>query len=69
MAVYTLYCCRPDGASTYFEPFELPSDAEAWTAAARLLDQHRSCDHVTAWQGERLVLTLDRKAAAGAARA
>lgn len=61
MPLYTFHYCKPDGDSTSFEAFELPSDAEAAARALLTLEQHKSCAYVVVWHDERQVLTRHRQ--------
>ena len=69
MAIYTFYCCRPDGAATAFEAHELASDAAARRMAAELLESHGSSARVVAWLDDREVLAVSREGQPAAAPA
>ena len=60
MAVYTFYCCRPDGAAPSFEVFDVGSDEAAAARAAQLLETHPSASHISVFQDEREVLVHHR---------
>lgn len=60
MPLYTFYPCRLDDTSLTFESHDLADDAEAWTCAMRVLQEHPSAAFIVAWCGDRRVLTRDR---------
>ena len=55
MPLYTFYPCHEDGGSETFHTIDLPDDEAAYQRAPSLLQQHRSCDYVAIWRGERMV--------------
>lgn len=59
MDIYTFFVCKADGSSTMFDMCELPSVAAVADHAATMLDEH-ACAYVSAWCGERPVLTRHR---------
>jgi hypothetical protein len=61
MAVFTFYICKQDGSAASFEAFELESDTDAPDRANAMLAEHLSCAFVSVWQGERKVLTQQRR--------
>jgi hypothetical protein len=60
MPMYTFYLRTYLGGSTGLAAAELGSDAESLARAGRLLDEHRSCDHIDIWSGDRAVLARYR---------
>lgn len=60
MPMYMFHLRRPNEAPTGLEAFELAHDDDAFSKAGRLLDEHRSCDHVEVWEGERAVVARHR---------
>src|SRR4051794_33613253 len=67
MALYTFYCCHPDGVATTFEARDLASDERARDYAAGLIARHDSCAYVSVFDADREVLTEPRAAAPGGA--
>jgi hypothetical protein len=61
MPMYTFYLRSFRGGSPGLRALELSSDAESLAAAAKLLDEHLSCDHVDIWTGDRAVLARYRE--------
>lgn len=55
MAIYTLYFCRPDGSAPTLDFVEASGDEAALSLGARRLRDHRSCDHVMVYDGDREV--------------
>jgi PAS domain S-box-containing protein len=62
LPLFTFYCCKEDGAATTFEARELASKYLAHVHAQNLLEEHKSCSHVTVFDGDVEVLTARRSA-------
>ena len=60
MALYTFFCCKPDGSAPSLEMHEAPDDRAAAEKAGVLLDQHRSCSHILVCEGDREVTSAIR---------
>ena len=67
MPLYTFFPCLRDGNSLSFESHELPDDRAAEAFALVVIERHRSCTHVVAWNGAREVCTRYRAAPSSAA--
>ncbi len=60
MPMYTFFLRTPSGLPSVLNACELKDDGESLAKAGQLLDEHRSCDHVDIWDGERAVFALHR---------
>ena len=60
MPMYIFHLCNRDGVSPAFESFELENDAATFAKAGDLLAEHRSCDHVEIFEGDRPVVARHR---------
>jgi hypothetical protein len=63
VAIYTFFCCMPDGSAPSLEMHDLPSDEAAIERSGVLLAQHRSCSHILVCDGDREVGTTRQRAA------
>jgi hypothetical protein len=67
VAIYTFYCCRPDGSAPSFEVYDLPSDEAAAHRALALLGTHPSAAHIAVCQDDRELLVQRRERLAASA--
>jgi hypothetical protein len=60
MPLYVFQLYRSDGVSPALVVHDLALDEEVLLRAKAVLDQHRTCDHVSVWRDNDFVLRLDR---------
>ena len=63
MTVYTYFLRQADHVAASFEAFEAADDAGARALAGAVCAQHPSAAYVDVYDGDRLILRLDRAAA------
>jgi len=61
MPMYTFLLFRRDDAAISLDADLLDHDGGTFTRAGKLLEDHRSCDYVEVWDGDRAVLARHRE--------
>ncbi|WP_372786792.1 hypothetical protein [Phenylobacterium sp.] len=67
LMVYFCYIHRESGGAPYFEVLAETSQSGAMARAQQMLSQHDGAVRAEVWEGERLVFSLPRALAGGAA--